>query len=133
QLNTPIICTVIGEGGSGGALAIGVGDRVNMLDYTTYSVISPEGCASILWKSADKAADAAEAMGLTAPRLKELGLVDSVVPEPLGGAHREPETAAAALKQELLRQLAELQAMEPEELLDARYERLMSFGNFVEE
>jgi len=133
QLNTPIICTVIGEGGSGGALAIGVGDRVNMLDYTTYSVISPEGCASILWKSADKASDAAEAMGLTAPRLKELGLVDSVVPEPLGGAHREPETAAAALKQELLRQLAELQAMEPEELLGARYERLMSFGNFVEE
>jgi acetyl-CoA carboxylase carboxyl transferase subunit alpha len=133
QLNTPVICTVIGEGGSGGALAIGVGDRINMLDYTTYSVISPEGCASILWKSADKAADAAEAMGLTAPRLKELGLVDTVIPEPLGGAHRDPELAASALQKTLVAQLAELQRLDPDALLEARYERLMSFGNFSEE
>ncbi len=133
QLNTPVICTVIGEGGSGGALAIGVGDRVNMLDYTTYSVISPEGCASILWKSADKASEAAEAMGLTAPRLKELGLIDVVIPEPLGGAHRDPASAATALKETLLSQLTELQQIDSEELLDARYERLMSFGNFAEE
>ncbi len=133
QLNTPVICTVIGEGGSGGALAIGVGDRVNMLDYTTYSVISPEGCASILWKSADKASEAAEAMGLTAPRLKELGLIDSVISEPLGGAHRDPASAATALKETLLSQLTELQQIDPDELLDARYERLMGFGNFAEE
>ncbi len=133
QLNTPIVCTVIGEGGSGGALAIGVGDRLNMLQYTTYSVISPEGCASILWKSADKAADAAEAMGLTAPRLKDLGLVDQVIAEPLGGAHRDPQQAAEALKAEIVTQLQALQAEDPENLLEQRYQRLMSFGNFAEE
>lgn len=97
RLSVPVICTVIGEGGSGGALAIGVGDKVNMLQYSTYSVISPEGCASILWKSADKAPLAAEAMGIIAPRLKELKLIDSIVPEPLGGAHRNPEAMAASL------------------------------------
>jgi acetyl-CoA carboxylase carboxyl transferase subunit alpha len=95
RLSVPVICTVIGEGGSGGALAIGVGDKVNMLQYSTYSVISPEGCASILWKSADKAPLAAEAMGIIAPRLKELKLIDSIIPEPLGGAHRNPEAMAA--------------------------------------
>ena len=133
QLKTPVVCTVIGEGGSGGALAIGVGDRVNMMGYSTYSVISPEGCASILWKSAEKASDAAEAMGLTAPRLKELGLINSVIDEPLGGAHRSPEIAAATLKQEILSQLSELQTMDLDALLEARYQRLMGFGNFVEE
>ncbi|MBT3347172.1 MAG: acetyl-CoA carboxylase carboxyl transferase subunit alpha [Thiotrichales bacterium] len=133
RLKTPIICTVIGEGGSGGALAIGVGDRTNMMSYSTYSVISPEGCASILWKSADKAADAAEAMGLTAPRLKELSLIDGIIEEPLGGAHRQPEQAAAALKDTLLIQLKELQELQTvssEALLDARYKRLMSYGNY---
>ena len=102
RLKVPVICTVIGEGGSGGALAIGVGDKVNMLQYSTYSVISPEGCASILWKSADKAPLAAEAMGIIAPRLKELKLIDTVIPEPLGGAHRKPEVMAASLKAQLL-------------------------------
>lgn len=102
RLSVPVICTVIGEGGSGGALAIGVGDKVNMLQYSTYSVISPEGCASILWKSADKAPLAAEAMGIIAPRLKELKLIDSIVLEPLGGAHRNPEAMAASLKAQLL-------------------------------
>lgn len=102
RLKVPVICTVIGEGGSGGALAIGVGDKVNMLQYSTYSVISPEGCASILWKSADKAPLAAEAMGIIAPRLKELKLIDSIIPEPLGGAHRKPEVMAASLKAQLL-------------------------------
>lgn len=133
QLKTPVICTVIGEGGSGGALAIGVGDRVNMMGYSTYSVISPEGCASILWKSADKASDAAEAMGLTAGRLKELNLVDSIVEEPLGGAHREPEMAAASLKKRLQEQLAELCGTDRDELLEARYRRLMGFGHFASE
>jgi acetyl-CoA carboxylase carboxyl transferase subunit alpha len=133
QLKTPVICTVIGEGGSGGALAIGVGDRVNMMGYSTYSVISPEGCASILWKSADKASDAAEAMGLTAPRLKELGLVNTVIDEPLGAAHREPDLAAASLKQCLLKQLEELQSVDIDLMLEQRYQRLMSFGNFTEE
>ncbi|MBT3197716.1 MAG: acetyl-CoA carboxylase carboxyl transferase subunit alpha, partial [Gammaproteobacteria bacterium] len=129
----PIICSVIGEGGSGGALAIGVGDRVNMMSYSTYSVISPEGCASILWKSADKASNAAEAMGLTADRLKELELIDAIVEEPLGGAHRQPEAAAAALKQLLLSQIAELQSMDGEALLAARHQRLMNFGHFTTE
>ena len=133
QLKTPVICTVIGEGGSGGALAIGVGDRVNMMGYSPYSVISPEGCASILWKSADKASDAAEAMGLTAPRLKELGLVNTVIDEPLGAAHREPDLAAASLKQCLLKQLEELQSVDIDLMLEQRYQRLMSFGNFTEE
>ncbi|SEQ21600.1 acetyl-CoA carboxylase carboxyltransferase subunit alpha [Rosenbergiella nectarea] len=127
-LTVPVICTVIGEGGSGGALAIGVGDKVNMLQYSTYSVISPEGCASILWKSADKAPLAAEAMGITADRLSELELIDSVIPEPLGGAHRHPKEMAAALKEQLLSDLAELDQLSTEELLDRRYERLMSYG-----
>jgi len=127
-LTVPVICTVIGEGGSGGALAIGVGDKVNMLQYSTYSVISPEGCASILWKSADKAPLAAEAMGITADRLSELELIDSVIPEPLGGAHRHPKEMAAALKEQLLSDLAELDELSTEELLDRRYERLMSYG-----
>ncbi len=127
-LKVPVICTVIGEGGSGGALAIGVGDKVNMLQYSTYSVISPEGCASILWKSADKAPLAAEAMGITAPRLKELKLIDSVIPEPLGGAHRDPITTAASLKVQLSADLADLEVFSKEELLDRRYQRLMNYG-----
>ncbi|MFT4465164.1 MAG: acetyl-CoA carboxylase carboxyl transferase subunit alpha [Sodalis sp. (in: enterobacteria)] len=127
-LRVPVICTVIGEGGSGGALAIGVGDKVNMLQYSTYSVISPEGCASILWKSADKAPIAAEAMGIIASRLKELELIDSIVPEPLGGAHRDVPTIAAALKTQLLDDLAELDGLNEEELLNRRYHRLMNYG-----
>lgn len=127
-LSVPIICTVIGEGGSGGALAIGVGDKVNMLQYSTYSVISPEGCASILWKSADKASTAAEVMGLTANRLKQLGLIDNIVKEPLGGAHRDYETIAKKLKQRLLDDLADLEVLAAEDLLDHRYQRLMSYG-----
>jgi acetyl-CoA carboxylase carboxyl transferase subunit alpha len=127
-LKVPIICTVIGEGGSGGALAIGVGDRVNMLQYSTYSVISPEGCASILWKSADKAPLAAEAMGVAAGQIKELGLINSIVEEPLGGAHRDHDSAAANLKATLKQQLAQLQSLSTEDLLEQRYERLMSFG-----
>ncbi|QIW15465.1 acetyl-CoA carboxylase carboxyltransferase subunit alpha [Pasteurellaceae bacterium RH1A] len=127
-LKVPVICTVIGEGGSGGALAIGVGDKVNMLQYSTYSVISPEGCASILWKSAEKASTAAEVMGLTAPRIKELGLIDNIVPEPLGGAHRNFDEMAANLKQRLLDDLADLSPLGQEDLLDRRYERLMTYG-----
>jgi len=131
-LKTPILSTVIGEGGSGGALAIGVCDRMLMLQYSTYSVISPEGCASILWKSASKASEAAEAMGITAPRLRELGLVDVIVPEPLGGAHRDVEAMAASLKQTLLTALVELDKTPPEELLKVRYARLMQYGKFEE-
>ncbi len=127
-LRVPVVCTVIGEGGSGGALAIGVGDKVNMLQYSTYSVISPEGCASILWKSADKAPIAAEAMGIVAPRLKELELIDSIVPEPLGGAHRDVLAIAASLKAQLLSDLSELDKMSEEELLNRRYQRLMNYG-----
>lgn len=127
-LKVPVICTVVGEGGSGGALAIGVGDKVNMLQYSTYSVISPEGCASILWKSAEKAPLAAEAMGITAGRLKELKLIDEVIAEPLGGAHRSPEQMAATLKTALLRDLEKLQKLSTQELLDKRYQRLMSYG-----
>ena len=127
-LKVPVICTVIGEGGSGGALAIGVGDKVNMLQYSTYSVISPEGCASILWKSADKASTAAEVMGLTAPRLKELELIDNIVPEPLGGAHRNVDEMAVNLKQRLLDDLADLAPLDQESLLDRRYQRLMNYG-----
>ncbi|KAE9535509.1 acetyl-CoA carboxylase carboxyl transferase subunit alpha [Ursidibacter arcticus] len=127
-LKVPVICTVIGEGGSGGALAIGVGDKVNMLQYSTYSVISPEGCASILWKSADKASTAAEVMGLTAPRLKELELIDNIVPEPLGGAHRNVDEMVANLKQRLLDDLADLAPLDQESLLDRRYQRLMNYG-----
>lgn len=127
-LKVPVICTVIGEGGSGGALAIGVGDKVNMLQYSTYSVISPEGCASILWKSADKASTAAEVMGLTANRLKELGLIDNIVREPLGGAHRNYAEMAKNLKKRLLEDLADLGVLNQENLLDRRYQRLMSYG-----
>ncbi|WP_339722282.1 acetyl-CoA carboxylase carboxyl transferase subunit alpha [uncultured Paraglaciecola sp.] len=127
-LKVPIICTVIGEGGSGGALAIGVGDRVNMLQYSTYSVISPEGCASILWKSAEKAPLAAEAMGVSAGKIRELGLINQIVTEPLGGAHRDYDSMAANLKATLKQQLAQLSSLSTEELLAQRYERLMSFG-----
>jgi acetyl-CoA carboxylase carboxyl transferase subunit alpha len=127
-LKVPIICTVIGEGGSGGALAIGVGDRVNMLQYSTYSVISPEGCASILWKSAEKAPQAAEAMGVSAGQIKELGLINQIVNEPLGGAHRDYDNMAANLKATLKQQLAQLGSLSTDELLAQRYERLMSFG-----
>ncbi|OBW92511.1 acetyl-CoA carboxylase subunit alpha [Gallibacterium salpingitidis] len=128
MLKVPIICTVIGEGGSGGALAIGVGDKVNMLQYSTYSVISPEGCASILWKKADKASTAAEVMGLTADRLKKLSLIDSIVEEPLGGAHRNLEQMAENLKAQIKTDLEELALLGHEELLDRRYQRLMSYG-----
>ena len=127
-LKVPVICTVIGEGGSGGALAIGVGDKVNMLQYSTYSVISPEGCASILWKSAEKASTAAEVMGLTATRLKELGLIDNIVQEPLGGAHRNYHEMARNLKQCLVEELNELDTFDKKGLLERRYERLMSYG-----
>jgi len=131
-LKVPIVCTVIGEGGSGGALAIGVGDRVLMLQYSIYSVISPEGCASILWKSADKAADAAEAMGITAERIKSLGLIDAVLKEPLGGAHRDIDAMAAAVKKALLDSLARLDGLSVEELVEARYKRFTAFGSFKE-
>jgi acetyl-CoA carboxylase carboxyl transferase subunit alpha len=130
QLKVPIISTIIGEGGSGGALAIAVSDLVLMLQYSTYSVISPEGCASILWKTSDKAPDAAEALGLTAHRLKALGLVDRIVNEPLGGAHRDTKQMAAMLKRALLDALRQFQGMKPKELLAARHERLMSYGKF---
>jgi acetyl-CoA carboxylase carboxyl transferase subunit alpha len=129
RLKTPIICTVIGEGGSGGALAIGVGDRVNMLQYSIYSVISPEGCASILWKSADKAPQAAESMGVSAEKNLQLGLVDRVIQEPLGGAHRNYDEMAAKLKELLADQLAELQGYSTAQLVDMRYQRLMSYGH----
>ena len=133
DLKTPIICTVIGEGGSGGALAIGVGDRLMMLEYSTYSVISPEGCASILWKSAEKAEDAAEAMGITAKRLKELELIDDIVREPLGSAYRDIDTTARSIKQALVSALEGIEKVGLEQLLDQRYERLMSYGNFIKE
>lgn len=128
ELKVPVICTVIGEGGSGGALAIGVGDRVNMLQFSTYSVISPEGCASILWKSADKAPQAAEAMGVSASQIKQLGLINNIVDEPLGGAHRDHDSMAANLKACLKQQLAQLSSLSTQELLNERYQRLMSFG-----
>ncbi len=133
KLKTPIISTVIGEGGSGGALAIGVCDRLFIMQFSTYSVISPEGCASILWKSADKAVDAAEAMGLTAPRLKELGLVDQIIKEPLGGAHRDIDATAQNIKTALLDTLPHLQEIATDKLLDLRYERLMQYGNYTEQ
>ncbi|MFZ5604796.1 MAG: acetyl-CoA carboxylase carboxyltransferase subunit alpha [Pseudomonadota bacterium] len=128
SLRTPLIATVIGEGGSGGALAIGVCDHLQMLQFSTYSVISPEGCASILWKSAEFAADAAEAMGLTATRLHELGIVDQVIPEPLGGSHRDHDTTAQRLKAALVENLDRLQKMPEDALLNRRYDRLMSYG-----
>ncbi|MBL0593350.1 acetyl-CoA carboxylase carboxyl transferase subunit alpha [Aeromonas veronii] len=127
-LTVPVVCTVIGEGGSGGALAIGVGDRVNMLQYSTYSVISPEGCASILWKSADKASVAAEAMGITAQRLKELKLIDHVIDEPLGGAHRDVEKMAKNLKVRIKQDLDALRPLDTEQLLEQRYQRLLGYG-----
>jgi acetyl-CoA carboxylase carboxyl transferase subunit alpha len=130
ELRVPVICTVIGEGGSGGALAIGVGDRTLMLEYSTYSVISPEGCASILWKSADKARDAAEALGLTATRLLEHKLIDRIIAEPLGGAHRDPAAMAASLKQILLDELALLEQTNTDTLLENRYQRLRSYGAY---
>ncbi len=130
ELKTSIICTVIGEGGSGGALAIGVGDWVMMLKYSTYSVISPEGCASILWKSAEKAADAAAAMGITSGKLKKLGLIDEVIPEPLGGAHRDLQATSENLAQALRSSLAILQDMGTHELLERRFERLMNCGRY---
>ncbi|NBC15387.1 MAG: acetyl-CoA carboxylase carboxyltransferase subunit alpha [Gammaproteobacteria bacterium] len=127
-LRVPVVCTVTGEGGSGGALAIGVGDRLIMLQFSTYSVISPEGCASILWKSADKAQLAAEAMAITSSRLYDLGLVDAVVPEPLGGAHRDVDAMAGSLRDTLIEALGELDAMSMDQLLAARYDRLRSYG-----
>lgn len=133
DLQTPIICTVIGEGGSGGALAIGVGDRVMMLEYSTYSVISPEGCASILWKSADKAPVAAEAMGITAKKLKEAGLIDQIIREPLGSAHRDIDETARNIKQALIDSLENFEKMGLEKLLEERYRRLTSYGEFLEE
>ncbi len=129
ELRVPIICTVIGEGGSGGALAIGVGDRMLMLEYAIYSVISPEGCASILWKSAERAREAADALGITSARLLQLGLVDHVIDEPLGGAHRDPATMAATLKETLLRQLDGLDRVEAGSLVEARYRRLRGYGS----
>ena len=132
ELKTPIISTIIGEGGSGGALAIAVADRVLMLQYSTYSVISPEGCASILWKSAEKAADAAETMGITAARLKSLELIDKVVDEPIGGAHRDHRAMAATLKRALGDALRELEVLSPSELVEQRYQKLMSYGRYKE-
>lgn len=128
RLKTPIICTITGEGFSGGALAIGVGDRVNMLQYSTYAAISPEGCASILWKNADKAPIAAQTMGMTAPKLQALGIIDSIIPEPLGGAHRHYRQAAEFVKKQLLADLTELDSYSKEELLEKRYQKLMSYG-----
>ncbi len=129
-LKVPVICTVIGEGGSGGALAIGVGDRVFMLQHAVYSVISPEGCASILWRSAERAEDAADAMNITADRLLELGLISGVIPEPLGGAHRDVSAMAKSIKAQLKSTLAELQALDEQEMLDQRYQRIRDFGFF---
>ena len=129
RLRTPIICTVIGEGSSGGALAIGVGDHLNMLQYSTYFVISPEGCANIIWKTVAKAPQAAEAMGVTSASLEELGIVDETIPEPLGGAHRDIESMAASLKDRLVVQLDRLSSEPIEQLLERRYQRLMSYGN----
>jgi acetyl-CoA carboxylase carboxyl transferase subunit alpha len=130
ELKVPIICTVIGEGGSGGALALGVGDRTVMLEYSVYSTITPEGCASILWKDAGKAKDAAEQLGLTAPRLKSLGLVDKVVREPTGGAHRNPMQMAKRLKAVLMNELDALEKLSTEQLLEQRYTRLRSYGTY---
>ncbi|EFE55526.1 acetyl-CoA carboxylase, carboxyl transferase, alpha subunit [Providencia rettgeri DSM 1131] len=128
HLKTPIICIITGEGCSGGALGIGVGDRINMLEYSTYAAISPEGCASILWKDSQKAQIAAEVMGMTAPRLKELGIIDTIIPEPLGGAHRDYQLAAQQLKQQLLTDLNELTQLDIDELLAQRYQKIMDFG-----
>jgi acetyl-CoA carboxylase carboxyl transferase subunit alpha len=130
KLKTPIISTVIGEGGSGGALAVGVADHLMMLEYSIYSVISPEGCASILWKSAEKAPDAAATLGVTSERLKSLGLVDEIVPEPLGGAHRNVEEMALRVKKAIDDKLTELDNIAPENLIKRRQQRLLSYGEF---
>ena len=132
QLEVPIITTIIGEGGSGGALAISVGDQVLMLQFSVYSVISPEGCASILWKTAERASDAAEALGITAHRLKALGLIDKIVNEPVGGAHRDPKQMAAQLKRGLVDALRQVADLGTTELLERRYERLKSYGRFTD-
>lgn len=133
DMKTPIICVVIGEGGSGGALAVGVGDRVMMLQYSTYSVISPEGCATILWKSAEKASLAAEAMGITSDKLKQAGLIDQIIPEPLGSAHRDVDQTAGNIKQALKDSVEKFQALSLEELLEKRYKRLTSYGEYLDE
>ena len=130
QLEVPIIVTIIGEGGSGGALALSVGDQLLMLQYSVYSVISPEGCASILWKSAERASDAADALGITAHRLKALGVVDKIVSEPVGGAHRDPKAMSASLKRALGDALRQVVDLKPKELLERRYQRLQSYGRF---
>ncbi|GAB4399186.1 MAG: acetyl-CoA carboxylase carboxyltransferase subunit alpha [Rhodoferax sp.] len=132
QLEVPIIVTIIGEGGSGGALAISVGDQVLMLQYSVYSVISPEGCASILWKTPDKAQEAADALGITAHRLKALGLIDKIVNEPVGGAHRDPKQMAAFLRRALADALRQIGDLKPRELLERRYDRLQSYGRFID-
>jgi acetyl-CoA carboxylase carboxyl transferase subunit alpha len=132
KLRTPIICIVIGEGGSGGALAIGVGDRLLMLQYSVYAVISPEGCASILWKSADKAEDAAEAMRITADSLSEFGLIDGILPEPLGAAHRDPEATAEVIRNAILQHLDDIDQLDIDQLLEQRQQRLANFGQFKE-
>lgn len=132
ELSVPVICTVIGEGGSGGALAIGVGDKTLMLQHSTYSVISPEGCASILWRSAENAQDAAEAMGITAERLKSLDLIDDILPEPLGGAHRDVDAMAQTLKTAWLTAIRDLSSMNADALIERRYKRLRAYGKFKE-
>lgn len=132
DLKTPVICTIIGEGGSGGALAICIGDRIDMLQYSTYSVISPEGCASILWKSADKAPQAAEAMGITAERLMGLELIDNIIDEPLGGAHRNYDQIAKALKHNLIDNIEMLESVSIDKLLDQRYQKLMNYGRYID-
>ncbi len=132
KLRTPVIATVVGEGGSGGALAIAVADRVMMLEYATYSVISPEGCASILWKDASKASDAADALGITSARLRKLGLIDQIIPEPLGGAHRDFDAACANIREALVSSLRDLKALNMDKLLERRHKRLMAYGKFEE-
>jgi acetyl-CoA carboxylase carboxyl transferase subunit alpha len=132
ELKVPLIATIIGEGGSGGALAIAVGDAVLMLQYATYSVISPEGCASILWKTSERAADAADALGLTAHRLKAMGLIDKIITEPLGGAHRDPKQMAVMLKRALADTLRQFHGMKTKDLLEQRHQKLMSYGKFKE-
>jgi acetyl-CoA carboxylase carboxyl transferase subunit alpha len=132
KLEVPIIVTIIGEGGSGGALALSVGDQVLMLQYSVYSVISPEGCASILWKTSERASDAAEALGITAHRLKALGVIDKIVTEPLGGAHRDPKAMSVSLKRALVDALRQVNDLKPKELLERRYERLQTYGRFTD-
>jgi acetyl-CoA carboxylase carboxyl transferase subunit alpha len=133
ELRVPIITTIIGEGGSGGALAVAVADTVMMLQYATYSVISPEGCASILWKTAERADEAAEAMGITAQRIKSLGLIDRIINEPVGGAHRDHQASAQSLKRQLQDALKQLAGLSVTELVERRFERLMSYGKFKEQ